>query len=63
LNMTQEQFSEAISVSRTYLQTIEAGKANPTMQVAGRIVKVCECSWDELMLGINRPQPVAKSRK
>jgi transcriptional regulator with XRE-family HTH domain len=51
MNMTQEQFSEAISVSRTYLQSIEAGSANPTLKVAGEIVRVCKCSWNELMRG------------
>ena len=49
LKMTQEQFSEKIGISRTYLQSIEAGKGNPTIQVADRIKKACRCSWTELL--------------
>jgi transcriptional regulator with XRE-family HTH domain len=60
LTMTQEQFAEAISVSRTYLQSIEAGKANPTLQIAERVTKICKCSWDELMAGTDRPRSGSK---
>jgi transcriptional regulator with XRE-family HTH domain len=49
LEMTQEQFSEKIGVSRTYLQSIEAGKGNPTIMVAERIKKACKCSWEDLL--------------
>lgn len=49
LKMTQEQFAEATDISRTYLQLIEAGKANPSIQVAEQIKKVCRCSWEELL--------------
>jgi DNA-binding XRE family transcriptional regulator len=55
MNLTQEKFSEAINVSRTYLQSIEGGRSNPTLQVAEQIVKACRCSWDELMVGTDRP--------
>jgi transcriptional regulator with XRE-family HTH domain len=51
LGLTQEQFSEKISVSRTYLQTIEAGRGNPTIKVAAKIRKVAGCSWDQLFTG------------
>ena len=47
--MTQEQFSEKVSISRTYLQNIEAGQGNPTIEVAERIKKICKCSWDDLL--------------
>ena len=47
--MTQEQFSEKVGISRTYLQSIEAGKGNPTIQVAERIKKASKCSWDDLL--------------
>jgi len=49
LKMSQEQFAEAINVSRTYLQTIEAGRGNPTIQVIDRIKKACKCSWDDIL--------------
>ncbi len=54
LGMNQEQFAEAINVSRTYLQSIEGGRANPTLQVAERITKVCKCSWNVLMDGTDK---------
>ena len=63
LKMTQEQFAEAIGVSRTYLQSIEAGKANPTLEVAERIILACNCSWDELMEGTGCSDSVARKRK
>lgn len=60
LGMTQEQFAEAIDVSRTYLQSIEAGKANPTIEIADRIRKTCDCSWGELLDPGSCPDSAAK---
>lgn len=49
LKMTQERFAEKADISRTYLQSIEAGKANPTRMVLDRIKKTCRCGWEELL--------------
>jgi len=63
LEMTQERFAEAIGVSRTYVQSIERGKANPTLEVAERVVALCGCSWDKLMHGTTEDRPAARSRR
>jgi transcriptional regulator with XRE-family HTH domain len=49
LGMTQDQLCEKADVSRTYIQSIEAGKGNPSIQTADRIKKALKCSWDDLL--------------
>ncbi len=48
LDLTQEELSEKADISRRYLQQIEAGEMNPTINVASRLRVALKCSWDEL---------------
>ena len=46
----QEQLAEKADISRRYLQEIEAGEMNPTVNVASRLRRALKCPWDELFL-------------
>jgi transcriptional regulator with XRE-family HTH domain len=50
--LTQEQLAEQADVSRRFLQEIEAGQKNPTVQVAARLRSALHCSWDTLLRGL-----------
>lgn len=50
--LTQEKLIEKADISRTFLQNIEAGKKNPTINVITRIKKALKCSWSEILKGI-----------
>ena len=47
--MTQEAFAEKTDLSRRYLQLIEGGKVNPTIQIALQIKEACKCEWTDLL--------------
>jgi transcriptional regulator with XRE-family HTH domain len=52
LGLTQEQLCERAEIDRSYLQRIESGASNPTVEVAARLKKALECSWDVLLKGV-----------
>jgi transcriptional regulator with XRE-family HTH domain len=50
--LTQEELAERADISRRYLQQIEAGEMNPTINIAARLCKALRCSWNRLCDGI-----------
>jgi transcriptional regulator with XRE-family HTH domain len=50
--LTQERLAEMVEIDRRYVQRIEAGTANPGVDVLARLSKALRCSWDELFRGI-----------
>jgi len=50
--MTQEELAEHADIDRRYVQRIEAGTANPGVDVIFRIQKAFKCRWDELIKGL-----------
>ena len=52
LGMTQERLCEQADIDRSYLQRIENGTSNPTIEVAARLKKALGCSWDTLLQGV-----------
>ena len=50
--LTQEQLAEKADISRRYLQEIEAGQMNPTVNILSRLHKALKCSWDDLLLKV-----------
>jgi transcriptional regulator with XRE-family HTH domain len=46
---TQEQLAEFVEIDRRYVQRIEAGTANPGIDIIWRLRKIFQCSWDELL--------------
>lgn len=44
-NLTQEQLSEKLEISRAFLTQLELNKRNPSVQTAMKIAKVLEFNW------------------
>ena len=49
LHMTQERLGELAGIDRSYLQRLEKGCSNPSLDVAVRLKKALGCSWERLM--------------
>lgn len=47
--ITQERLSELVEIDRRYVQRIEAGTANPGVDVLVRLKQAFRCSWEELL--------------
>jgi transcriptional regulator with XRE-family HTH domain len=50
--LTQEILSSFAQIDRSYLQRLESGAANPTLEVLFRLKKALKCSWSDLMQGM-----------
>ena len=50
--MTQEQLAEKADISHRYLQSLEAGQKQPSINVVAQLRAAVECSWDELLKGV-----------
>ena len=50
--LTQEHLAESAEISHRYLQSIEAGRKQPSINVVARLRSGLDCSWDELLEGI-----------
>ncbi len=46
--LTQEGLAEKAEWSRRFIQEIEAGAKNPTVNTVVRLKKALQCSWDDL---------------
>lgn len=51
--LTQEKLAENAEISHRYLQSIEAGKKQPGINVVVRLRGALNCTWDELFQGMN----------
>ena len=52
LGMTQEMLSERAEIDRSYLQRIEKGESNPTVEVAHRLKRALKSEWSDIMSGL-----------
>lgn len=50
--LTQDDLAELAEIDRRYVQRIEAGTANPGVDVIFRIRQALKASWDELLRGL-----------
>ena len=50
--MTQDELAEHADIDRRYVQRIEAGTANPGVDIIARIRCALGCGWGELIKGI-----------
>lgn len=48
LGLTQEELSKKANISRAYLSNIEAGKHNPSLEVAKNLSSLLNMSIDDL---------------
>jgi transcriptional regulator with XRE-family HTH domain len=51
--LTQERLAEKAEISRGFLQEIEKGAKNPSINVVARLKQALHCSWDELFRGLD----------
>lgn len=49
-DMTQEQLSEKVGVSRQSIVAIETGKYDPSLKLAFKLAKQFDCSIEEVFL-------------
>jgi len=52
LKLTQEALAEQADISHRYLQSIEAGKKQPSINVVSRLRGALRCKWEELLRGV-----------
>ena len=50
--MTQEALAEKADISHRYLQSLEAGQKQPSINVVAQLRLALRCSWDELLKGM-----------
>ena len=50
--LTQDDLAERAEIDRRYVQRIEAGTANPGIDVICRLRKALRASWDDLLRGV-----------
>lgn len=53
--LTQDDLAERAEIDRRYVQRIEAGTANPGIDVLTRIRAALDSSWDDLFRGLAKP--------
>ena len=51
-DITQERLAEKAEISHRYLQSLEAGRKQPSINVVARLRSGLDCTWDELLNGI-----------
>ncbi len=52
--LTQDELAELAEIDRRYVQRIEAGTANPGIDVICRLRHALHVSWDEMLRGLGR---------
>lgn len=51
LGLTQEELAAQAQIDRRQLQRIEAGTANPGVEMLASLRKTLNCEWSELLNG------------
>ena len=52
LGLTQEALAEKADISHRYLQSLEAGQKQPSINVVAQLRTALKCPWDELLKGM-----------
>lgn len=52
--MTQDDLAGLAEIDRRYVQRIEAGTANPGIDVICRVREALGASWDEVLRGVGK---------
>jgi transcriptional regulator with XRE-family HTH domain len=58
--MTQTELADFVDLSKRYIQKIEHGEANITVDVVERLARVLKCGWKEIVGEIGQPVSIAK---
>jgi len=62
IGWTQAELADFVQLSKRYIQKIEHGEANITVEVVEKLAKVLRCNWEEIVGSIGQPDSVAKRR-
>jgi transcriptional regulator with XRE-family HTH domain len=60
--MTQTQLADFTDLSKRYIQKIEHGEANITIEVVEKLVGIFKCGLHDIVGEIGRPQSLIKYR-
>ena len=60
--LTQDALAERAEIDRRYVQRLEAGSANPGIDVIVRVREALRASWDELLAGLRDSSKKGKGR-
>jgi len=52
--LTQDDLAGLAEIDRRYVQRIEAGTANPGIDVLWRVREALRASWDEMLRGLSK---------
>ena len=50
--MTQEALAEKADISHRYLQSLEAGQKQPSINIVSQLRAALKCSWEDLLKGM-----------
>jgi transcriptional regulator with XRE-family HTH domain len=56
--MTQTELADFTDLSKRYIQKIEHGEANVTVEVVEKLVTIFKCGWQEIIGEIEKFDPV-----
>ncbi len=61
--LTQTQLADFVQLSKRYIQKIEHGEANITVEVIERLAKFLRCGWDNILGDLKQPSSVIHLKK
>ena len=61
--MTQTELADFADLSKRYVQKIEHGEANITVEVVEKLAGIFKCGWQDIVGEIWRTDPIARKVK
>jgi len=61
--MTQAQLADFTQLSKRYIQKIEHGEANITVEVVEKLAQILKCGWNDIVGEIGCPESLIKSKR
>lgn len=61
-NLTQEQTSKILSITKEYLSMLENGSRNPSDSLKEKMAKLYECDISDIFLAINSTKCLNKNK-
>ena len=56
--MTQTELADFADLSKRYVQKIEHGEANITVEVVEKLAGIFKCGWQDIVGEIGRPEQI-----
>jgi transcriptional regulator with XRE-family HTH domain len=58
--MTQTRLADFAELSKRYIQKIEHGEANITVEVVEKLAKILKCGWADIVGDIGKPESIIR---